>query len=328
MGRVAPLALPGTLCAEPMPSQNETITVNAPLGVEPAYPGAELVPLIDDRLERFLASRDLPENLRDAVAYSLLSGGKRLRPILSLLSAEAVGGSHAAATPAAIAVELVHAFSLVHDDLPAMDDDDLRRGRPTLHVARGEAMAILAGDLMLSLAFEALTDGIDDPALVGVLSAELAAGVRGMIAGQVYDTLGGFEPGLSERERLETIHHNKTGALIRASARMGAISAFGIPDSGSARPLSLLTTYADAVGLMFQIVDDLLDVEQSAEHLGKGAGKDLDAGKRTYPGIVGVEESRREVDRLRCVALDAAAALGPNARPLADLCGFLAVRTK
>ncbi len=311
-----------------MLSQNEPITVNAPLGVEPPHPGADLVTLIDEHLARFLASRELPENLRDAVAYSLLSGGKRLRPILALLSAEAVGGGRDAAVPGAMAVELVHAFSLVHDDLPAMDDDDLRRGRPTLHIARGEAMAILAGDLMLSLAFEALPDGVDDPALVGVLAGELAAGVRGMIAGQVYDTLGGFAPGLTEREKLETIHLNKTGALIRAACRMGAISALGGASDASQRPISLVTTYADAIGLMFQIVDDLLDVEQSAEHLGKGAGKDIDAGKRTYPGILGVSESRAEVDRLRRVALDAVAALGPNARPLADLCGFLAVRTR
>ena len=304
-------------------------TTQTPAAAHPPGFTAEIATLAGESLRGFIASRVLPTDLREAVEYAALGGGKRLRPILAILSAEAVGGSRTDALPAALAVELVHAFSLVHDDLPALDNDDLRRGRPTLHVARGEALALLTGDLMLGLAFEALAEGVDDPALVGLLTRDLTAGVNGMIVGQVYDTLGGFPANLDDRAKLETIHRRKTGDLIVASCRMGARCALAAtPTPGAGRALDLITAYADAVGLMFQIVDDLLDVEQTAEHLGKGAGKDQVSGKLTYPGVLGVEESRAQIDRLRRIALDAASALGPPARPIADLCAFLAVRTK
>jgi len=290
----------------------------------PAFLG-DLARSIDDRLAGFVSSRDLPGPLRRAVEHALLGGGKRLRPILTLLSAQAVGGSPARAEPAALAVELVHAFSLVHDDLPALDNDDLRRGRPTLHRAHGEAMAILTGDLMLGLAVEALVTDAPDDALAGRLVAELISGVNAMIVGQADDTLGVRAGGGSDAERLESIHRQKTGALIRAACRMGAIAGSG----GTAQAaLPAVTRYAEAVGLMFQIVDDLLDVEQTTEHLGKSAGKDADAGKLTYPVVHGVEASRDAVARLRAEALSACEALGPSAGRLAEVCEFLAVRTR
>lgn len=278
---------------------------------------------VDSYLEQYLATVDLPTNLLDAVRYSVLGGGKRLRPVLTLLSCEAVGGLRDDALAPACALELIHAFSLVHDDLPAMDDDDMRRGRPTLHVHAGEAMAILAGDAMMSLSFELVTSGERDAVRSNAMIAELARGTTRMIAGQVYDTLGGFSGALSERQRLELIHRNKTGALITAACRMG-----GLSGGATKAQLAALTGYGEAVGLMFQIVDDLLDVTQSSEHLGKAAGKDESAGKLTFPGLLGVEQSRKEVDALEAAAMEVLAPLGSAADGLRDLCRYLAIRTK
>ena len=289
----------------------------------------ELASIVDTALTQYVVSYPMPGNLRQAVQYALLGGGKRLRPTLTLLSCQAVGGNRDDALPAAMAVELIHAFSLVHDDLPAMDDDDLRRGRPTLHVAMGEAMAILAGDMMLGLAYSVLVEGKHDRSLAGALAAQLAQGANAMISGQVYDTLGGFSHAPTDLERLELIHRNKTGALITASCKMGALCGLTkTPDAQSDRALSLIATYAESIGLMFQIVDDLIDIEQTAEHTGKETGKDLDAGKLTYPGVLGIEASRAEIDRLGRVAIDALSPLGQAADPLRDLCDYLAVRTK
>lgn len=279
---------------------------------------------IEQSLESFVAGLSLPANLREAIAYSLLGGGKRLRPLLAWESAVAVGGKGESSLAAGNAVELVHAFSLVHDDLPAMDDDDLRRGKPTLHIHAGEAMAILAGDAMLSLAFHALVaEGAASPVLSARLCRELAMGTEGMIAGQVYDTLGGLPHAAAPRERLELIHRNKTGALIRAACRMGAISAGAAEGSGE---LAAITAYADAVGLMFQVVDDLLDVTQTHEKLGKRSNKDQQAGKQTYPGVLGIEETRRIVAELEAHALDALHPLGPAAGGLAALARAMAHR--
>jgi geranylgeranyl diphosphate synthase type II len=264
----------------------------------------------------------LPPNLLEAAEYALLMGGKRSRPVLAIESCRAIGGAREAAYPAAMAIELIHAFSLVHDDLPAMDDDDLRRGRPTTHVKYGEAMAILAGDCMMSLAFQLLTTDVPAPASAR-LSRELAEGTTAMIAGQVYDTLGGLDPSLDDAGRLEAIHSNKTGALLRAACRMGAISA-GATDA----QLASLTRYGGAIGLMFQIVDDLLDIEQTAEHTGKRTRKDQDAGKLTYPGVHGADASRSTITRLRAEALEALRPLGPPADPLRELCEWLSVRTR
>ncbi|TVQ60766.1 MAG: polyprenyl synthetase family protein [Phycisphaerales bacterium] len=279
----------------------------------------------DAYIGAFLREARLPDSLREAVEYSALAPGKRLRPVLALLACESVGSSRERALPAAAALELIHAFSLVHDDLPAMDDDDLRRGRPTAHVRFGEAMAILSGDAMLSLAFQALGEQ-GDAALAGTLTLELSRGTSAMIAGQVYDTLGGVGEGLSDHERLVRIHAHKTGALIRAACRMGAICGMW-PDIDENR-LHALSAYGDAIGLMFQIVDDILDVEQTSEHLGKRTNKDETAGKATYPGLLGLDASRAEVERLRRAAAEALAPLSGGGVALTSLADGLAVRTK
>ncbi len=286
---------------------------------------AVFLPLFERELARFVRSRKLPANLRDAIEYSALDGGKRLRPTLAALACRAVGGSAKDAIPAAIAVELVHCFSLVHDDLPALDNDDLRRGKPTLHIHAGHAMAILAGDCLLTLAFEALTELAPGPAVGATMVRELASATSAMIAGQVYDTLGGL-PATSDVEKLLLIHRQKTGALILAAARMGAMCA---PRTrGREQRLAAITRYAKSIGLMFQIVDDLIDVTQSAEHAGKRTRKDADAGKLTYPSAVGVERARAEVRRLQAAARRAATSLGPGGAALVELADAMAIRTK
>lgn len=290
---------------------------------------ADLAPLVRDfdaALESFLRAADMAANLRDAVLYSAMAPGKRMRPALALLACEAAGGERPNALPAAIALELVHAFSLVHDDLPAMDDDDLRRGRPTAHVKFGEAMAILSGDALFSLAFQVIAERCDGP-LAGALTLELARGATGMITGQVYDTLGGLPESLDDKSRLVRIHGHKTGALIRAACRMGAISAGGARGCND-RTLAALSAYGEAIGLMFQVVDDLLDVEQTVDQIGKRVNKDQSLGKATYPGLLGVDASRAEVERLRREATAALAPLGDRGDPLRALADDLAVRTK
>lgn len=251
-----------------------------------------MIARVDEHLSRFLDQQHLPPNLDAAIRYSLLGGGKRVRPALAWFSAIACGGSGEASLPAGSAIEMVHAFSLIHDDLPAMDDDDMRRGRPTLHRHTNEAMAILAGDAMLSLAYESVL-AYPEPAVAQRLCQELGLGTRRMIEGQVYDTLGGTPGGLSEIECVELIHRNKTGALLRASCRMGAISA-----GASEAALDAITRYSEAIGLQFQIIDDLLDVEGCSQALGKATGKDQAAGKRTYPGVLGVEKSKLLANQL------------------------------
>ena len=285
---------------------------------------------VDEHLARFVAVAELTPSLRKAVEYALLGGGKRLRPLLAWHCCTAVGGSGEASLPAGAAVELIHAFSLVHDDLPGLDNDDTRRGRPTLHKATSEAMAILAGDAMLTLAFQVVAQQVASAELVAALTRELAAGTSGMIAGQVYDTLGGFEAGMPDLERLRLIHRNKTGALIRSSCRMGALLGLGEAARGVAGQtvVEAIGRYGDAIGLMFQIVDDLIDVTQSAEHAGKATGKDAELGKLTYPGVLGLEGSRAAVKATLAQALAAIEPLGGAARPLADLAAYMAVRTK
>ncbi len=281
--------------------------------------------LTDAHLEQFIGRLELAENLRGAIRYALLGGGKRLRPALALECCAAVGADRRSALPAAAAVELIHAFSLAHDDLPAMDDDDLRRGRPTLHKAFDEAMAILAGDAMTVLAFRALCESTIDPSLSGRLCRELADASAAMIVGQVYDTLGGMPDTLSKGEQVALIHRCKTGALLLASCRMGAL--MGMWGRPSDTGLAALTSYGTAIGLMYQIVDDLLDVEQTTEKTGKRTGKDADAGKLTFPGVLGVERSRAEVERLRALAQESIRPFGPAGTELSRICDFLAVRT-
>ncbi len=308
---------------EPMNVDSPPTSVIQPLGVIEGY------------LDVYSSTLELPANLVDAIRYSFLSAGKRLRPLLAWHCAAGVGSDPRAALPAACSVELVHAFSLVHDDLPGIDNDDLRRGRPTLHKHTNEAMAILAGDAMLTLAFQVLVERVTDANLSRHLVRELALGTSAMIAGQVYDTLGGFGTDIPAPKRLTTIHLNKTGALIRASCRMGALC--GLHFKQHAEPMSPaeldrhlapITRYADAVGLMFQIVDDLLDVTQTTDHLGKKAGKDEGAGKMTFPGVHGIEASRQQVRELEHEALAALHELGPSAEPLRQLASYMAVRTR
>ncbi len=280
---------------------------------------------IDAHLAAVVHTLDLPLNLKEAIAYAALGGGKRIRPLLAWHSCVAVGAPGERSLSAGAAVEFIHAFSLVHDDLPALDNDDLRRGKPTLHIHAGEAMAILAGDALMALAFDVLDRHSPDPALTPALIAELSSATMGMIAGQVFDTLGGLPAGLSDRERLERIHRNKTGALIRAACRMGAVLGTGRAAPDDSR-LRAITRYAECVGLLFQIVDDLLDVESSPEQTGKRTRKDVDAGKVTYPSLLGVEGSRREVARLHAEALAAIGPLGPPADGLRALTTTLTER--
>lgn len=272
----------------------------------------------------------LPQNLLEAINYSLLAGGKRLRPALVLLSCQTSGGEPAHSLAPAAAIEMIHCFSLVHDDLPPMDDDDLRRGQPTNHRKFGEAMAILAGDALATLPYLVITqsDELDDhrkQRLVG----ELAEATMRMIAGQVYDTLGGFAESFEKDDQLRITHHHKTGALIRCACRMGAIVADDDDDDDHASRLNALTQYGEAIGLMFQIVDDVLDVTQTTEHLGKRTGKDEAAGKLTYPSVLGLDESQKRIADLRTEALGALKSFDESrAKPLADLVDFLADRTR
>jgi geranylgeranyl pyrophosphate synthase len=255
----------------------------------PATPDTKPIARLEAYLADFIDQRPFPANLADAIRYAVFGPGKRLRPLLCIQSCRAVGGDEEQAFPPAAAIEMIHCFSLIHDDLPAMDDDDLRRGRPTLHVKVGEAMAILAGDALNTLAFELFAQRTDACRLI----EELAVATNDMIAGQVYDTIPDFDESVEPIERLRTIHRNKTGALIRCACRMGAIAGGADDDQ-----LDAVTDYAEAIGLMFQVVDDLLDVTQTTEQLGKVAGKDAEQGKLTYPGLIGVDASRQQVEAL------------------------------
>ncbi len=278
---------------------------------------------VEAYLSAFLRHRPLPENLKRAIEYSLLSGGKLIRPILVIRCCEAVGGRPEQALAPAAAIEMVHAFSLVHDDLPAMDDDDLRRGRPTLHKHENEAMAVLAGDAMLSLSFELIATRMRSADTALEVIRELSIGANDMIAGQVQDTLPTDIGDQDPLERLEEIHKNKTGALLRAACRMG-----GICGGAAAAQLAALTRYAQAVGLMFQAVDDLLDVTSTPDELGKAVQKDADHGKLTYPGLLGIEGTRDQITRMNAQAHAALKDFDQRADPLRELCDYLAVRQK
>jgi geranylgeranyl diphosphate synthase type II len=279
------------------------------------------------RVESLLASRmdDIarraPPRLAEAMRYSLLDGGKRLRPVLCLAFADAVarasGGGGPPADDAACALECIHTYSLVHDDLPCMDDDDLRRGRPTSHRVFGEAMAVLAGDALLTDAFALVASGpAAEHALRGRLCAELAlaAGAGGMVGGQVLD-IADDRP--AELGYLTRLHRLKTGALIKAACRMGAIA--GGADEAT---LAAADTYGDAVGLAFQIADDVLDVTASAETLGKPAGADAAAGRFTFPAVVGLERARAMAEEHVARAVAAVAGLEPEPGPLAALARY------
>jgi geranylgeranyl diphosphate synthase type II len=231
-----------------------------------------------------------PPRLRESMAYSLEAGGKRMRPILVLLACEACGGEIEVALPAACAIEMVHTYSLIHDDLPAMDDDDLRRGRPTNHKVFGEALAILAGDGLLTLAFEIVARDVQPPAVAAACCADLAsaAGITGMVGGQVLDLEAETTP-IHTAEQLEAIHRCKTGRLLCSALTLGARTA-----QADAATVELLNKYGKCVGLAFQIADDLLDIRGEQDKMGKGVQKDAQHGKLTYPSLLGEDASRRK----------------------------------
>jgi geranylgeranyl diphosphate synthase type II len=272
--------------------------------------------LIDAELDRLVPSENTaPATIHRAMRYSLFAGGKRIRPTLCLEAARAVSDDAPGSIEAACALEMVHTYSLIHDDLPALDNDDFRRGRPTCHKQFGEAMAILTGDALLTLAFEVL----GDVRLVGEL-ARAAGTVGGMIGGQVADLEG--ERQTPTAELLESIHRAKTGALLRASVRMGAICA-----GADRRQLEAMTCYGTHVGLAFQIVDDVLDVEQSSEALGKTAGKDAQQQKITFPAVYGLEESHRMAEQERLGAHAALDMFGDRAGRLREMADLIVQRT-
>jgi len=280
---------------------------------------------VDQALDRWVPpeSQD-PAIMHRAMRYSLFAGGKRVRPLLAIAAADAVSENPEGVENAACALELIHTYSLIHDDLPALDNDDLRRGRPTCHKVFGDAMAILAGDSLLTLAFEVLSrlEGVAAEQRI-LLVAELATAsgtVGGMIGGQVNDLQGEGQPPTAEL--LDSIHRAKTGALLRASVRMGAIYA-----GANEHQLAALTCFGEHIGLAFQIVDDILDVEQSSEALGKTAGKDAAQKKITFPAVYGLDRSRAMAAQERTAAHNALAPFGPRADWLNQLADLIVQRT-
>ena len=279
--------------------------------------------LVEKALDRFIPKSTVkPTTLHKAMRYSLLAGGKRLRPILCLAAAEACGGEVSKAIPAACAVECIHTYSLIHDDLPCMDNDDFRRGKPTSHKVFGEGVAVLAGDALLTIAFEILAEAEGSarfkmPALIKELSS--ASGCLWLIGGQVADLEG--EGKKISGPQLKFIHQAKTSALLTASIRLGAMSA-----NATEQKLTHLTMFGQNLGLAFQVIDDILDVTQTSEKLGKSAGKDVAAQKATYPAIYGLEKSRKEANRLTQAALVALEPFGTKAAILRSIADYLLQR--
>lgn len=296
---------------------------------------------VNSRLAEYVAPlTDCPDELREAMAYSLLAGGKRLRPILVLLTCEACGGDPEAALPAACAIEMIHTYSLIHDDLPAMDDDDYRRGRLTNHKVYGEAIAILAGDALLTLAFEVIARDTQPAVVAAACCADLAgaSGWCGMVGGQVADlaaeqALDQTTPDFARQNnghpsdrivqlrQLEAIHRRKTGRLFTSAVTLGARIA-----QADTNVIHGLEQFGKHVGLAFQIADDLLDVTGDAAKLGKNVGKDATLGKMTYPALLGLDGSRRKADDLIREACELLEPLGERAEPLAELARFITRR--
>jgi geranylgeranyl diphosphate synthase type II len=281
---------------------------------------ADRAALVDAAMDAYLPeAKERPSTIHEAMRYAVFAGGKRLRPVLCLAAAEACGGATADALAPACAVELMHTYSLVHDDLPAMDDDDLRRGRPTCHKVYGEGIAVLCGDALLTESFLVLSqtpvtaryhtrDHVRELALTG--------GSRQLIGGQVMD-LEGEGRKLTKRELIR-IHEAKTAALLTASLRLGAMTANATPAK-----LAALTSFGHHLGLAFQVIDDILDVTQSTEILGKTAGKDAAVEKSTYPAVIGLAASRKEAARLTKAAMAAIQPLGKKAARLAQIADYL-----
>ncbi len=287
----------------------------------------ERTKLIESALDRYLpGAMTLPTTLHEAMRYSVFAGGKRIRPILMLAACEAVGGEIKNVLPAACAIEMIHSYSLIHDDLPAMDDDDLRRGNPTNHKVYGEATAILAGDGLLTEAFILLSN----PAVRGTASADQycevihllakAAGSRGMVGGQVVDMEAEEKP--VDLPTLEYIHTRKTGALILAAIEIGALLGGATTEQRCA-----LCCFGEAAGLAFQVVDDILDIVADESQLGKDIGSDQQRGKATYPALLGLSGARERADDLHQRAIDSLDIFDESARPLREIANYIVNRS-
>jgi geranylgeranyl diphosphate synthase type II len=282
--------------------------------------------IIDKALEKLVPKADaFPPSVHEAMRYSLFAGGKRVRPILTLAAAESLGGKTADLLPIAGALELIHTYSLIHDDLPAMDNDDYRRGMATCHKVYGEAIAILAGDGLLTMGFEVLSDpqrlkALPAGRLIAIIrEISTASGVHGMVGGQVVDMES--EGREVDFPTLEYIHTHKTGALIRASVRTGAIYA-----RASKRQFTALSHYGEMVGLAFQITDDILDITGKREETGKDVGSDIKKGKKTFPAFYGLEESRRRATEVADKAVASLHDFGRAADPLRELAKYIVTR--
>jgi len=280
--------------------------------------------VIDNYLKNYFSSPIKPGILYESMTYSLFAGGKRIRPILALSAYEICGGNPEHILPQASAIELIHTYSLIHDDLPAMDNDDLRRGKPTNHKIFGEAVAILAGDALLTEAFKMMTEceikKIKKSSLLKVIKElSSASGAHGMVGGQAQDIIS--EKSEPDKNTLEFIHTHKTAALIRASVRTGAILA------GSKKSiLNALTKYGECIGLAFQIIDDILNIEGSIEELGKSAGTDIEKGKMTYPALYGNEKAKQKSEELVSSGISALKIFSSEADPLREIALYLLKR--
>ncbi len=283
--------------------------------------------LVENALDLYLPGKDsLPADLHASMRYSVFAGGKRIRPVLMMAACEAVGGDPALALPPACAIEMIHSYSLIHDDLPAMDDDDYRRGKPTNHKVYGEAIAILAGDALLTEAFLLLSGPVVRPSLSSEQSLELihllakSSGSRGMVGGQVVDMES--EGRSIDLPTLEYIHTHKTGALLLAAIEMGCVVG-----QASTEQRQALVRYGEALGLAFQVADDILDITADQDQLGKDIGSDAQRGKATYPALLGLEGARARAQELRDLALSAIAPLSAAAEPLRALANYIVERT-
>lgn len=283
---------------------------------------------IELELDRYLpAPERLPSSLHQAMRYSVFAGGKRIRPLLMIAACEGVGGEIGAVLPTACAMEMIHTYSLIHDDLPAMDDDDYRRGRQTNHKVYGEATAILAGDALLTQAFILLATSASDDSVSAANRLRVlqiianAAGSLGMVGGQIVDM--DSEGKKVELPLVEYIHTHKTGALILASLQAGAVIGGASPGAYAA-----LTRYGECAGLAFQIADDILDIIGEQSIIGKDVGSDIHRGKATYPALLGLAESRRRAEELRDLAIEALLPLGDKAEPLRVLVSFIVDRSR
>lgn len=281
--------------------------------------------LIDLFLKEYFSSPSTPSILGESVTYSLFAGGKRIRPILCLAAYEACDGDSEDIMPFASSIELIHTYSLIHDDLPAMDNDDLRRGKPTNHKVFGEGMAILAGDGLLTEAFFMMANSlsnknIKNTALIkAIKEIAFVSGIHGMVGGQAQDLLS--EDAEPDKETLSFIHKHKTGALISGSLRAGAILANCTKPS-----LSAITRYGENIGLAFQVIDDILDVEGNTAELGKTAGSDERKKKMTYPAMYGLESSKEKAEELISEAIYSIKELSGKAEPLRDIAGYMLSR--